>query len=791
MSRFLLILLIYLVNTIDKYEELINEKVTEEYCNEVISNIIGIINEGYVYSDFLKAPQTSKYGGSYDKQVDLIKELNNINKKDRYFYDFYREIQEIMSNTQDGHFSITTERTPKIDKFQNYYLCIPFFYEIKEVIENDEVKDAYFTIKLRNPGEYSCYNNYTQKDLDYFSSLEGMKISKINDLSPAEYIEQMALKYYAIHSPQARYVDMMDYIDFLGLQYYPFKKDELKVKIEFENSTDILETNYQFFELTFDTPEFEEFFEQEKRKYFLRKINLPRIEQIKLKYQKKKGLIQNQDKKNKLWDLVNDEESIKCYVDEKNKINVLYQNSFIADDFYNYEEIMINCIYKFYDNDYKIVIIEDKNPGGYVDLCVPLTNYMRPRILRHPTMSRKSTNLNLEHFFMYNQHLNPDTCHPYTEKDNFLDGIKDVYSDEVTHRRTKNYFQTDLFLYKRTERLRNNILNIGYIRKPTEIIVFTDGYSFSCASDFIKGLQKYGSAIIVGYNPRPDLADTKFDSSQSSSGIETFDFQENIQNLANLGYTSGITYDEEYSPYDKNSPQIPEEFLIYPVDEVSKIYQKYDDSIYDRFINEAQRIFNKYNDLENGECNPDNKILYYETEECDSKLNIEKAHGGYLCGADGKWDKNTCIASYCDEGYFLDKEKNECIADPCEDIQMETYEIKDQEEIKLNLKLDSNTFYYFYSSNLVDKYTFEYNTKDVICMYDSYGLYVVNDTKIVFDSLDEIYVNFYLNSTEDVDILIKKIKDETPNKNNYKLYLIPLFIIVTLIVAILKSTHSI
>jgi len=76
-------------------------------------------------------------------------------------------------------------------------------------------------------------------------------------------------------------------------------------------------------------------------------------------------------------------------------------------------------------------------------------------------------------------------------------------------------------------------------------------------------------------------------------------------------------------------------------------------------------------------------------------------------------------------------------------------------------------------------------------MYDSYGLYVVNDTKIVLDSLDEIYVNFYLNSTEDVDILIKKIKDETPNKNNYKLYLIPLFIIVTLIVAILKSTHSI
>ena len=126
---------------------------------------------------------------------------------------------------------------------------------------------------------------------------------------------------------------------------------------------------------------------------------------------------------------------------------------------------------------------------------------------------------------MYNQNLNPDTCRPYTEKDNILDGIKDVYSKEVTHQRTKNYFQTDIYLYKMAEEFRNDFLNFGYIRKPTEIIVFTDGFSFSCASYFIKGLQKYGSAIIVGYNPRPDLADTKFDSSQSSSGVETFLFQ--------------------------------------------------------------------------------------------------------------------------------------------------------------------------------------------------------------------------------------------------------------------------
>ena len=74
--------------------------------------------------------------------------------------------------------------------------------------------------------------------------------------------------------------------------------------------------------------------------------------------------------------------------------------------------------------------------------------------------------------------------------------------------------------------------------------------------------------------------------------------------------------------------------------------------------------------MENGKCNPDNKYLYYETSECDSKLNIDNAHGGYLCGSDGKWDKNNCIAAYCDEGYILNDERNKCIKNYCDEISV-------------------------------------------------------------------------------------------------------------------------
>ena len=80
------------------------------------------------------------------------------------------------------------------------------------------------------------------------------------------------------------------------------------------------------------------------------------------------------------------------------------------------------------------------------------------------------------------------------------------------------------------EKKRREYLETNKTKKPTEIIVFTDGYSFSCTSVFIKGLQVHGAAILVGYNSRPDLVEEKYDASQSNSAVETFPFSEYIQN---------------------------------------------------------------------------------------------------------------------------------------------------------------------------------------------------------------------------------------------------------------------
>ena len=299
-------------------------------------------------------------------------------------------------------------------------------------------------------------------------------------------------------------------------------------------------------------------------------------------------------------------------------------------------------------------------------------------------------------------------------------------------------------------------LKTNNIRKPTEIIVFTDGYSFSCTSIFIKGMQVHGAGIIVGYNSRPDLVEEKYDASQSNSDVETFSYSEYIKNLDKLGFDAKLTFIEEFDPNDKNEPKIPMEFQIYPVDEVSNIFTSYNDNKYERFIKEAKLIFDKYNDLENGSCNPNNTFLFYETDDCD--LKIEHAHGGYLCGNDGKWNKSNCIAAYCDQGYILNDERNKCIEDPCEKITLHNINIKEDKDSEyiiepnhiyiFTIENDKNTFYYFDCK--LEPFLYVYN--------DDHILEVVDKEK-KFKNKDKIYVNYYVNITQNYTIKIKVDKN--------------------------------
>ena len=103
------------------------------------------------------------------------------------------------------------------------------------------------------------------------------------------------------------------------------------------------------------------------------------------------------------------------------------------------------------------------------------------------------------------------------------------------------------------------------------------------------------------------------------------DIENNLKKYGILVY--GITFAETFndSYVNKNVTPIPREYLINPIDERSNIYGKYSDNRYDEFINEAKRIFKKYET----ECNIDNKNMVFLNDSC--KFDDKKKIGGFKC----------------------------------------------------------------------------------------------------------------------------------------------------------------
>lgn len=198
------------------------------------------------------------------------------------------------------------------------------------------------------------------------------------------------------------------------------------------------------------------------------------------------------------------------------------------------------------------------------------------------------------------------------------------------------------------EKLRKEVNNfkkkLKNKRNPTEILVYTDGYSYSAAAMLLKYLQYYGGGITVGYFLNPNLKNITFDSGLSPSPLFTHQV---VQYFTPTGYDilneqTGIKVQVPgiqtfYSPYDLSRPL---EYEITPVDEFVDFYYLDQDS-YESLINQSLKILEKYKT----KCNPKNKKLLLISKECDGKFNNDYTHGGYKCGEDGIWTRS--ISSQC------------------------------------------------------------------------------------------------------------------------------------------------
>ena len=335
------------------------------------------------------------------------------------------------------------------------------------------------------------------------------------------------------------------------------------------------------------------------------------------------------------------------------------------------------------------------------------------------------------------------------------------YSTEnqtIIHHRSKIVDLVTKDQRKELYNIRKEFLKLNY-KKPTDIIIFTDSYSYSSASFFIKAFQNVGGAITVGFNGNPNSTKELFDASQSPANVlQSFDDCEEKDNLEKLGFKlGGITMGESYEDDYKNNNSIPREYKLNPVDERVDIYEPYTDETYDIFIEKAKEIFKKYNEQE--ECNPDNKRLIFEKEgdnRCYNFTDDEYAHGGYICGDDGKWNYTSCQKYYCDLGYYYNIYEGKCIIDKCtNDPDEKEIILDDFYEKEIIINKENNIEYIFKINTKEYIYLFETSEPGYIHYKPHYNCDLLCAFQMDFgDHENKVYLNYYRNP-KDKDIIIK------------------------------------
>ena len=668
------------LNKIDKYTlDDINVDLSEEKCKSAINSLIKLFEDGYIYTDIKKNPPNPEYYGA----TDIISELKNIKTFDRKYYDFYRDIKRILGKIKDGHLNIAALQSPNGYNLQLMTMCLPFSFHI----EGKDRDDAKMYIEIYE----DCFDFYNEEEKEYIKNHEGKYLKSINNTDPFDFIQNIQNEFNSFYNKHSTFTYSILIAHKISIISNPFKKEQFSnIIFEFEDNESIsldyylVNKNSQFN----DDKEFMTFYNKEILKQS-KSLEIDSILDIEKKYYRMKNNLNSNINDNIDWDYsTTDGIGIQCRVDEINHVNVFKQTSFhfLGDDYKQAIEVVENCTEAFYNNSYPIIGIESVNGGGICKLSYYFQELLQVKILPTPHYSVKLSNLMKNYVEadipvittdpdMY-ERVDIKTCKRFSKFDD-MEEIIDNYGNNVTHKRSQYFRVYNSSDLKNHKKRREKYFKMKNLKKPTEILIFTDFFSYSATSFFIKGLQETGAAITVGYFGNPKNNEIT-DASQSPSFVGDFSNSDIYSNLLDAGFMiRGVTIYESYNyTYQIENP-IPREYLIHPVDERVNIFETYNDSLYDQFINEANNIFKKYNvELK---CNPNNLDLLYDPHnknECYAFENDLHAHGGYECDPEtGKWS-NICKPYYCDIGYYFDKYQNKCI----EDICTETEEGKNEEE---------------------------------------------------------------------------------------------------------------
>ena len=598
-------------------DKIYDEEMSEEICTKIINNLKDIL-EIYVYTDIAKnPPDIENYPNYHHKPIDLKAELDKVSKTNRKFYEFYQEIEKILTSTRDLHFNIYAHQTPKGIKFGQYFFALPFDFEIRK-----DKNDKYRIFIKKN--RYFNYADISSQEL--INSHLDIPLKAINGIEPFEYIQNWS-QYRQTKNPHAQFSSIIGTISSFFLHHYPVDYYELLNEYEFDDNNSFKMFYLNNLDLVNDN-------EKEFNNYFLKvfqnkksPFDMPHYDIVRDNYLISKGLKQRKIllKEEKIkWDVYYENvddgsmKYLKCRFDEKNKVNVLVQNSFNLNIENAYSKVL-ECFEIFYSNEYPIIIIENSNPGGYFELSVFMHQIMQLRLTDRSYESHRISDISKNYFNTRTwDFVDIETCKHGTFF-NEIGEITDHYNYSglnIEHKRTKVIDTYPRNMRNGLNNIREEYFNSSFLKRPTDIIIFTDSYSYSATSGFIKGFQSTGGAIVVGYYGNPIKNGTDFfDSSQSHSEVHNLEKTEMYKSLNEIGFIiNGVTCGEYYDDFYQKENPIPREYTLEPVDYRVDIYTRYSDEIYETFIKEGLEVHNLFNN--ESYCNAKNDKLLLHDDKC-------------------------------------------------------------------------------------------------------------------------------------------------------------------------------
>ena len=695
-------IIILITIIISEYDYLYDPETVIYYINEqklekdelitIVDYLKNIFNDAYAFNEISIYPPQPPFQNNYHNTVDIFISLNELKNKINNnviieVYDFYREINLIFSQLKDSHIQLSWN----LLELQEFFIIAPVEFYLKEI--NNEPK--IFVTCLEDEFQDKNDDNDLNNALNTCSDNEDKPVKLINNLDPFDFINNFGGNFLSTKNEHATFSFKLKNHNNLPLSDYPLSLNELnELNIEFESGEHI-DTKY------FIGSESIEIDNDEGER--LRNLNKKNINNnLRTKINRKRKSKRNLDNNNIIWNYETkgeDEDLFKCFEDETNKINIYYITSFNPIKKDRYIEVIKYCYELFDKNDYPIIVINDLNEGGLISLSQLFLGIISPLMSINLYKGRmritdtfKDTP-DIKYYIETNLTSSENCLHTnYERLTNERVNVK--YDNNIEIDLTQIFFLTNISLHNEIENIRKEMINK---RKPTDILVFTDGYTFSAGSLFMQYLQKNGGAIIASYIGNPKYKTNKiFDISQSPSPLFNSKLlkifsPENYLKLNEESYSKDdnnweIQFPGIQSFYDSDDYKNPLEYEVIRPDINSDIYENLNEGNYIRFIKKSKEIFDKFKE----ECNPDNKNLIKVSEDCDNKFGNKYTHGGYECGGDGKWNKSICVPSYCDPGYFFNQKKKKCVKDICSSIPVKINENDIDSTDQINL--DHNYF---------------------------------------------------------------------------------------------------